>query len=165
MELKYRAVFTPEKGSRWSVSAPEIRGCHSWGRSLSEARRNILDAIATNIEIDGGDGDRVRREAKLVEELNAPIARVVERARHVRSALEDAVRQANEETEKAVAALTAKGLSLRDVGDLLGLSHQRIQQLITQRKDAVAPRRARSRKAAGGLRRAATTRSRSTERA
>jgi hypothetical protein len=44
-----------------------------------------------------------------------------------RAAVEEARAQAA--TRAAALALTKKGLSLRDTADLLGLSHQRVQQI------------------------------------
>jgi predicted RNase H-like HicB family nuclease len=38
-------VFEPDGGA-WHVHVPAVPGCRSHGRSLSEARRNIREALA-----------------------------------------------------------------------------------------------------------------------
>jgi len=40
-----KVVFEPDGGA-WHVYVPAVRGCRSHGRSLSEARRNIREALA-----------------------------------------------------------------------------------------------------------------------
>lgn len=139
MEMKYRTVFTPE-GGKWNVEVPSVKGCHTWGRSLKEARRNAVDAIATCAIRDGATdaaADRIARDAELVEEFRfaVQVGRRLTEARLARAAAEEAERQAAAATASAVISLTDAGLSFRDAGLLLGLSHQRIHQI----KEMVEP--------------------------
>ncbi|MBI2395758.1 MAG: type II toxin-antitoxin system HicB family antitoxin [Deltaproteobacteria bacterium] len=128
--MKYRTIFTPEAGS-WNVEVPDVAGCVTWGRSLSEARRNAREAIAAIAASEGRDAEHVEARAELVEELALPARtrHAVDKARAARRAAAEAERLALETTSAAVAGLTRAGLSTRDVGELLGLSHQRVQQL------------------------------------
>lgn len=40
-----KVVFEPDGGA-WHVHVPAVPGCRSHGRSLSEARRNLREALA-----------------------------------------------------------------------------------------------------------------------
>jgi predicted RNase H-like HicB family nuclease len=106
---RYQVVLTPE-GTDWNVTVPAVKGCHTWGRSLSEARRRVREALACAlIELPEAEADRVAREAELVERIQLPVR-----------------------TKKALYACRAKRerLTLRDAGELLGLSQERVRKLL-----------------------------------
>jgi predicted RNase H-like HicB family nuclease len=121
----YRVVFDRDESGAWIVSVPSIRGCHTYGRSLTEARRRVREALALWMD----DAET----AELHEEIRLPARalRAVERSRRAR-------RDADDERDKATAATVEAArtlvdeleLGLRDAADLLGLSHQRVQQLV-----------------------------------
>jgi predicted RNase H-like HicB family nuclease len=126
-----RVVFEPDDGG-WHVSVPSIQGCRTWGRSISAARKNIREAIGACSDVLGDDAVRIGLEAALVEDFRLPAGakKAVVRALKEREALENQVSVAKDATKVAAQRLTSDvGLSLRDVGDLLGLSHERIKQI------------------------------------
>ena len=87
----YTVTYERDDEGWWVASVREVRGCHTQGRTLGEARRRIRQALSLFVD-----------EAK--------------RAR------------------QAVRVLTRQlRLSVRDAGELLGLSHQRVQQLAQRR--------------------------------
>ncbi|HMK96992.1 MAG TPA: hypothetical protein VK425_05545 [Acidimicrobiales bacterium] len=57
--------------------------------------------------------------------------RTIEQARQAREQARDADRLAVEWTRKAAAALAKRGISMRDAASILGISHQRVHQLLT----------------------------------
>jgi hypothetical protein len=73
-----------------------------------------------------------RDPSKLVIEdrMPAKLAAVADRVSKARVEAERAGAKAQEQVAGAAKALTDLGLSRRDAAELLGLSHQRIQQLI-----------------------------------
>ena len=122
---EHRVVFQLDADGNWLARAPQIQGCHSYGRSLSEARANIREAIGLFVHA----SDSV----ELIEEQRLP--------RTVRAAVQTCHRarqQAVSATESSINATAATaqylseeiGLGTRDIGELLGISHQRVAQLL-----------------------------------
>jgi predicted RNase H-like HicB family nuclease len=104
---------------------PAIRGCHTYGRTLEQARRRIREALCLWVE----DVD----EAELIEQvqLPAPLRQALRRSESARARAESERRNAQDVTAASALELVREhGLSLRDAGELLGLSHQRVQQLV-----------------------------------
>jgi predicted RNase H-like HicB family nuclease len=127
----YKVVYEMDESGCWIATVPSVKGCHTYGRSINEARERVREALALFAK------DAAR--ARLADDIRLPA--------NVRSLLarEMAVRlQAEREHERllvlrsrAVATLTEDlGLSLRDAGELLGISHQRVQQLREKRRTA-----------------------------
>lgn len=128
---RFRAVFTPEEGW-WTVTIPEVPGCHSAGRSLAEATRNIREAIATCVDVFGEAADEIARDAEIERSIDLPPAaeKALGEAKRSREEAERQREKAQQATEQAARRLARAGLSLRDTGELLGLSHQRVKQLL-----------------------------------
>lgn len=120
----YRVVYERDESGHWIVTVPSVRGCHSYGRSIKEARTRIREALGLFVR---GAG-----KARLVDDIRLPAGtrRLLARQRGARQRAELEQARARAIVSKAVAALTEElGLSVRDAGELLGLSHQRVQQL------------------------------------
>jgi predicted RNase H-like HicB family nuclease len=123
-EATYRVVYERDESGSWIARVPAIRGCHTHGRTLDQARRRIREALALSVD----DAPT----AELDEDVRLPVkARLaVARSRHARHEAERIGDEAREATREAVRTLVQDAhLGLRDAGELLGLSHQRIQQL------------------------------------
>ena len=77
--------------------------------------------------------DRRERSIDLVPRPVLPKAagRTVEQARQARERARVADRLAIEQTRKAAVALTGRAISMRDAAAILGISHQRVHQLLT----------------------------------
>jgi predicted RNase H-like HicB family nuclease len=122
---KYRVVFERDGSGAWIARVPSMRGCHTYGRTLEQARRRIREALSLWVE----DADR----AELVEEVRLPAAvkQAIGRSRTSRVEAEEQRAKAQEATSRAARTLVDElHLGLRDAAELLGLSHQRVQQLI-----------------------------------
>ncbi|KKU16125.1 MAG: hypothetical protein UX25_C0043G0009 [Candidatus Woesebacteria bacterium GW2011_GWC2_45_9] len=48
--LEYNAIFTPEEGGGYSVSVPDLPGCHTQGDNFEKAKANIAEAIELYLE-------------------------------------------------------------------------------------------------------------------
>jgi predicted RNase H-like HicB family nuclease len=124
----YRYERQPDGGAAWIVELVEEPRCHTFGRTLRAAQRNIREAAAAWYEVEPSQvevDDDVR--------LPPPASRALGRSRALRDRERKANEQARAATAAAVAALRDVGLSERDTGTLLGLSHQRVHQLAPER--------------------------------
>ncbi len=130
----------------WVASAREVPGCHSQGRSISQARRRFLDALGLFV----AKPDKVT----LVEDIRLPVVarRAVDASTQARADADEAARRAHVSTTDAARLLSGDlAMSVRDVSELLGLSHQRVQQLLRPTQLRGRPPRpvARTRRATG----------------
>ena len=124
----YRVVYERDESGHWIATIPAVKGCHSYGRSINEARAGVREALGLFVR---GAG-----RARLVDEVRLPAD-----ARDLLKKLKGARARAEREQAQAVKAtrdaarLLARGigLSVRDTGDLVGLSHQRVHQLLAER--------------------------------
>jgi predicted RNase H-like HicB family nuclease len=123
----YTVRYERDESGWWVAQVREVPEALTQGRTLAETRRRIREALAVVL-----DDDRAAEEAPLIDEVKLPsgVRRALTRARAARRRLEADAVQAQETTEFAVRELTRSlGLSVRDAGELLGISHQRVQQL------------------------------------
>ena len=118
-------TFERDDDSWWVASAKELAGCHSQGRSISQARQRFLEALGLFVD----QPDKVT----LVEDIRLPASarRVVDASARAKADADEAARRAQTSTVEAARLLSRDlAMSVRDVSELLGLSHQRVQQLL-----------------------------------
>lgn len=118
---------TAERDGRfWLLKVPALRGVRAQVRRLEEAEEAIREAIALWLEVE---------PAEIDVQVNAVLGDVdmlVDQTREVRARAEELSALAADLTQQAAAALISNGLTVRDAGDILGISHQRIAQLISE---------------------------------
>lgn len=120
----YVAVYERDsEAGAWTVTIKGLPGCQTYGRSLRQAQSRIREALALWLEAEP-DSVQIR------DQLPADLTSVAEGVARARRNVEVAGAKAQQETADAVRQLTALGLSRRDAAELLGLSHQRVQQLL-----------------------------------
>ncbi|MGH9021668.1 MAG: hypothetical protein ACRDV9_00965 [Acidimicrobiia bacterium] len=110
----------PEDARFWLVNVTGEAGAHTSGRSLAEAKRNAVEVVALWFELEPDTFD-IDWDIRLGK-LGGP----VQQARTAMAHAEEDRRRRDD----AVRALTAAGVSYRDVGELLGLSFQRVAQIV-----------------------------------
>ena len=123
---KAHRVEVVRSGGWWAITVPTLDGVFSQAKRLDQVETRAREAISLMLDVDEDDvGD--------LDVVVTPPARVAD----LLGALEASVVAADEATRAAVAArreiaeqLCAEGLSLRDIGELIGVSHQRVSQLL-----------------------------------
>ncbi len=124
----YRVVIERDETGAWVANVRGVRGCHTYGRTLEQVRRRIREALSLWVE----DAET----AELVEELRLPgdARQAIRRSSAARRRAELGRENAQTATAAAANLLVERlGLGVRDAGELLGLSYQRVQQLVTGR--------------------------------
>jgi predicted RNase H-like HicB family nuclease len=123
---KYTVTYARDEAGWWIAEVQGVAGVNSDGRTVADARRRVREALALAV------GDAAAEAAELVDQVRLPgeTRRLVARATAARSKLDAVQAEAQQSTATAVRELRRRlGLSIRDIADLLGISHQRVQQL------------------------------------
>jgi predicted RNase H-like HicB family nuclease len=123
---RYTVTYERDETGWWIAEVQGVQGVNSDGRTVADARRRVREALSLAI------GDEAAETAELVDDVKLPpdVRKAVSRARAARSRLESLQDEAQKTTASAARELRRRlGLSVRDVADLLGISHQRVQQL------------------------------------
>ncbi|HMC94383.1 MAG TPA: type II toxin-antitoxin system HicB family antitoxin [Polyangia bacterium] len=122
MAKKYTAVYEYGNDGWWTVSIREVRGVHTQGRSIAQARTRVREALG--LFVDGAE------TAQLVDDIRvgAAMLNAILKARRARQAADRQQKLATLASRAAAKKLVAK-MSVRDAGEVLGVSHQYVQQL------------------------------------
>ena len=126
----YHVVYERDESGWWVASVRELRGCHTQGRTVDEARRRIREAMELFV-VDA-------LSARVVDEVKLPAAATKAIRAYAtlrkRAAAED--RRASAAARRAVRLLQSGKLkmSARDAARVLGISHQRVHQLAHQER-------------------------------
>lgn len=125
--MSWTAELTRD-GKWWHVRVPELDAV-TQGRTLAEAEEMARDLIVL-IEQDNGrqlDPDSI--DLSVVVRLPGGVVEHLHRADELREQARETRQAANAEHAAAVRELRQSGVSMRDAGRALGLSHQRVSQL------------------------------------
>jgi len=125
----YTVTYERDGSGWWVASVLEISGCHTQGRTIKEARRRIREALSLFVDD--------AKTAELIDKVSLPerVRKAVENFEQARKDLEEAAVRSKTELDEAAHSLgEIMLLSVRDTGHILGLSHQRIQQVVTERR-------------------------------
>ena len=116
-------------GGWWAVRVPELAGVFTQARRLDQVPAVVADAVGAFLDIPPGSVE-VRVEPKLAVEVR----RRLEEARRQRQQADRLASAAADKLRQVARALAQDGLPERDIGSILGVSHQRAHQLLTPRK-------------------------------
>ncbi len=124
----YRAVCERD-GSWWFIQVPGVAGAFTQARRLDQVEVMTRDVVALLLEVDPASFD-VFVEPVVPE----PVRRSLDVARTLREDAERKQAQAARQTRDAARALADSGYTFRDVGAVLGVSYQRVAQLLASSK-------------------------------
>ena len=126
MSTTYTATATRE-GRWWMVSVPEVDGV-TQARRLSDVGEMASELVAVSLDV-----PLEEVEVQVVVDQVGEVA-VADRLARIHADREEAARLEREASELARALardLVAEDVPLRDVGEVLGVSHQRAHQLVS----------------------------------
>ena len=122
------AVSVTREGRWWMVRVPEIDQV-TQARRLSEVTKAARELIAVTLDVPMSTvGVRVRVErVGEVEDVTGRAEAI--RKEHARA--DELARRAQDESKELARQLADAHVPMRDIGELLGVSHQRVHQLIS----------------------------------
>ena len=122
------AVSVTREGRWWMVRVPEIDQV-TQARRLSEVTKAARELIAVTLDVPMSTvGVRVRVErVGEVEDVTGRAEAI--RKEHARA--DELARRAQDESKELARQLAGAHVPMRDIGELLGVSHQRVHQLIS----------------------------------
>ncbi len=109
----------PEDARYWLANVVGEPGAQTFGRSMVEAKRHAVEMVALWFDVEP-DTVAIDWDVQLGD-----LASVVKRA-HIAIAH---VAEDQRRRDEAIRAMTEAGVSCRDIGELLGLSFQRVAQI------------------------------------
>lgn len=124
MKERVVAKITRDPNGNWLVAFPEIRGAHTYGRSLAQLRRRIPEVLKL--------WDRNPKDVDVVEVIELPsnLKKAIATTTERRKQLEVQARKVQEDLKETVRKLQSEmRLSVRDTGELLTISPQYAQKL------------------------------------
>lgn len=126
METQVFTVTVERDGRFWHIWSPDVeRGTSA--RNLREVDEMARDLIALMLDIDPRSF-----ELDVRIELPGDAATVLEEARRQRERAAAANAHSAYLVRSVALNLSDAGLTVRDIGDALGVSHQRAQQLVQE---------------------------------
>ena len=120
----YRAIAELD-GDWWVVTVPDLRGVYTQGRTYEQARTMARDAIATMLDV-ARDRVAVTMDVRLPNHAEDAIGEVA-RARAGRG---EAAAAEQRKLRESARRLKAAGVKVVDAAALLGISKQRVYQLL-----------------------------------
>jgi DNA-binding NarL/FixJ family response regulator len=123
----YRVIITREDG-HWLAEVPSLQGAHTYVRSLPTLDQAVREVVVLAADLP----DEAMPDLALEFEYHtgdATLDATTREVRQLRRQADEIAAAAAARTSEAAAELVARGMSVRDVAALLGISPQRVSQL------------------------------------
>jgi DNA-binding NarL/FixJ family response regulator len=123
----YRVIVTRDDG-HWLADVPALQGAHTYARSLSALDQAVREVVvlAADLPDEAMPGLALEFEYQTGD---ASLDATTREVRQLRRQADEISASATARTSEAAAELVARGMSVRDVAALLGISPQRVSQL------------------------------------
>jgi predicted RNase H-like HicB family nuclease len=129
----YTGQFHRE-GDIWVAEVQEVPQAHTYGRTLAKTQAYLREALALAL-----DGEEDAFELVTHVHIAPDVDDLIDQALQARQRAEAVSEEAQAATAAAARALVEQGgLSLRDAAVALGLSFQRVDQILSQRQKLVS---------------------------
>jgi predicted RNase H-like HicB family nuclease len=122
---KYTVTYERDESGWWVANVTGLEGCLTKGRTIEQARERIREALQVWFDLKKPFAGEIVDDVK----LPASVRKVVDKANALRAEAREAEEKASARSREAIACLVSEGLSLRDAGELLGITRQRAQKL------------------------------------
>lgn len=130
--MRYKVDCEWDETGWWVVTVPELAGAVTQSRRLDQVPGDVAEVIRL-LTGEGPDAYDLHVDAR----VPGPVGDEAARAAELRATSERLSREAREAAARAVSALRSAGLTMRDVGALVGVSYQRVQQLSQESRQHV----------------------------
>lgn len=124
VRARYTAVALRD-GRWWAITVPEVDGVFSQARRLDRVEPTARDAISLMLEVPANSFD-----VEVVERHDPPTQGVIDDILSIREAVAAMKLETGRKTRDAVLDLHKRGYPQRDIGRMVGISHQRVAQLL-----------------------------------
>ena len=61
----YRVIIEPDENKTYHGYVPALSGCHTWGKTIEEAKKNLKDAISAYVSSLAADGEPIPQDRGL----------------------------------------------------------------------------------------------------
>lgn len=120
------SVEATRSGSWWAIRVPDLPGVFSQCRRLDQVEQHVREAIALLLDVDEAEVGTVD-VAVVAPPVVTDLVQSVRLADHT---AREAVEAASRARKEAARSLVDQGYPLRDIGQLIGISHQRVSQIL-----------------------------------
>ena len=120
-------------GAWWAIDVPDLPGVYSQARRLDRVDSMARNAIALFLDVDPASLD-IRVEMNLPSDLR----RDVDAVGRLRAEADRLQVESSGAMRRLTHELLGRGLSVRDAAAILGISHQRVSQLVRAESERVA---------------------------
>lgn len=121
--MKVTAI-AQRSGRWWAVHVPEVDGAFTQARRLDQVADMTAEAVALLLDVD-------ESTIEVAVEPHTGKDELIAQVRQAREEADRAADQASHVMRSTARELIADGLTVRDVGRVMGISHQRVSQLVS----------------------------------